>query len=377
MVGGGLGSNIGDTHRQAAVRDGRFGLATGVFASDPARSRAFGASLEIADDRRYGTWQEMLDREAHRPDGIEVVAIMTPNNSHHAIAKACLERGIDVICDKPLTNDLGQALELMQLARRAGLIFGVTYNYSGYPMVRQARAMVRNGELGAIRLVQVEQASGWASTLLEAEGHKQALWRTTPAIAGKSTVIGDLGTHAHHLVRYITGLEVTELSAELATLVPGRQVDDNGHVKLRFANGARGLLWVSMVAAGNLHGLRIRVFGELGSLEWVQEQANDLVHRPLNGPQQLLARGSPWLAPEAQRVSRLWPGHPEGFIDAFANVYADIAAAILSRRDGVPADPLAGAFPTAEDGVLGVKFVEAAVESNQLNGRWVDATLAL
>ena len=376
MVGGGSGSHIGATHRQAARQDGRYALVAGVFATDAARSREFAESLAIAPERRYGTWQEMVEQEAQRDDAIEVVGIMTPNNSHYAIARAFLERGIHIICDKPLTNDLAQALELQRLAEARGLVFGVTFNYSGYPMVRQARAMVRGGELGAVRLVQVELASGWASTLLEAEGHKQATWRTTPAIAGKSSVVGDLGTHAHHLTRYITGLEVNELSAELSTLVPGRQTDDNGHIKLRFDNGARGLMWVSMVAAGNLHGLRIRIYGERGSLEWVQERPDELIVRPLDGPQQILARGATYLTPAAQRVNRLWPGHPEGFMDAFANIYTDIADAILAQREGSEIDPLANTFPTVTDGVLGVRFVDAAVESNQQAGRWVSATLA-
>lgn len=376
MVGGGPGSNIGATHRQAARLDRRYELVAGVFASDAERSRAFAATLGIEPARRYATWHEMAAQEAQRQDGIEVVAIMTPNNSHYAIAKAFLEQGVDVICDKPLTNELAQALELQQLAQEKGLVFGVTYNYSGYPMVRQARAMVRSGELGDIWLVQVEHASGWAATLLEATGHKQAAWRTTPAIAGQSTVIGDLGTHAHHLARYITGLEVSELSAELSTLVPGRQTDDNGHVKLRFNNSARGMMWVSMVATGHWHGQRIRVYGEKGSLEWVQETPNELLFRPSNGPHQVLARGASYLAPEAQRVSRLWTGHPEGFIDAFANIYIDIAEAILARRDGYAADPLAYTFPTVTDGVLGVKFVEAAVASNRQDGRWVSARLS-
>jgi len=375
MVGGGPGSNIGETHRQAARLDGRYDLVAGVFASDAARSRTFAATLGIAPERRYATWHEMAAQEAQRSDGVEVVAIMTPNNSHYAIAKTFLEQGVDVICDKPLTNDLAQALELQQLAQDKGLIFGVTYNYSGYPMVRQARAMVQAGVLGDIWLVQVEHASGWAATLLEADGHKQATWRTTPAIAGPSTVIGDLGTHAHHLARFITGLEVSELSAELSTLVPGRQTDDNGHVKLRFSNGARGLMWVSMVATGHWHGQRIRVYGEKGSLEWVQETPNELTFRPTDGPHQILARGSSYLDPAAQRVSRLWTGHPEGFIDAFANLYTDMADAILARRDGVAADPLAYTFPTVEDGVMGVRFVEAAVESNRQDGRWVSAML--
>lgn len=377
MVGGGPGSNIGATHRYAARFDDRFTLVTGVFAADAERSRAFAATLDIASDRRYSSWQAMAEQEAKRADGIEAVTIVTPNNSHYAIAKAFLEQGIDVICDKPLTTELSQALELLRLTRHTGRVFGVTYNYSGYPMVRQARAMIQNGELGAIRLVQVEHASGWAATLLEADGHKQASWRTTPSIAGKSAVVGDLGTHAHHLARFITGLEVSQLSAELSTIVPGRQMDDNAHIKLRFNNGAKGLMWASMVATGHIHGQRIRVYGEKGSLEWVQEQPNELSLRPLDGPHQILSRGFGYLAPAAQRGARIWPGHPEGFLAAFANIYTDLADVILAHRDGAPADPLAYLFPTVEDGVLGVKFVEAAVESHRQDGAWVDAMLDL
>jgi predicted dehydrogenase len=375
VVGGGPGSNIGETHRYAARYDERYALLTGVFASEAERSQGFAATLDVAPDRRYGSWQEMVEQEARRDDGIEAVGIMTPNNSHYAIARAFLEHGIDVICDKPLTTDVDQALELMRVVRQTGLVFGVTYCYSGYPMVRQARAMVRNGELGEIRLVQVEHASGWASTLLEAEGHKQAVWRTTPSIAGKSSVVGDLGTHAHHLARFITGLEITALSAELSSIVPGRKTDDNAHIKLRFNNGAKGMMWASMVATGHLHGLRIRVYGEKGSLEWVQEQPNELVLRPVDGPHQTLSPGFGWLSPAAQRASRLWPGHPEGYLAAFANLYTDIADAVLARRDGVAADPLAYLFPTVEDGVLGVMFVDAAVASHQQDGRWVNAAV--
>jgi len=377
IVGGGLGSNIGETHRYAARFDDRYVLVTGVFASDAERSRDFASTLDIAPDRRYGSWQEMVEQEAQRKDGLEVVSIMTPNSSHYSIAKAFLEHGIDVICDKPLTTDVEQALELMHLVHQTHRVFGVTYCYSGYPMVRQARVMVHDGALGTIRLVQVEHASGWASTLLEAEGHKQAVWRTTPSIAGKSSVVGDLGTHAHHLARFITGLEITEVSAELSSIVPGRQVDDNAHIKLRFNNGAKGMMWVSMVATGHLHGLRIRVYGEKGSLEWVQEQPNELVLRPVDGPYQTLARGFSWLSPAAQRASRLWPGHPEGYLAAFANIYSDIADAILAQRDGVEADPLAYLFPTVEDGVLGVKFVDATVASDQQGGCWTNAILDL
>jgi len=377
VVGGGPESNIGETHRYAARLDDRYALVTGVFASDAERSRDFAAMLGIASDRRYDSWQEMAEQEVGCPDGLEVVSIMTPNNSHYAIARAFLERGFDVICDKPLTTDLEQALELMRLVRQTGLVFGVTYCYTGYPMVRQAREMIRSGELGEIRLLQVEHASGWASTLLEAEGHKQAVWRTTPSIAGKSSVVGDLGTHAHNLTRFITGLEISEVSAELSTIVPGRQVDDNAHIMLRFNNGAKGMMWVSMVAAGHMHGLRIRVYGEKGSLEWVQEQPNELILHPVDGHHQTLSRGFGWLSPAARRASRLWPGHPEGYLEAFANIYSDIADAVLARRDGVAADPLAYLFPKVEDGVLGVKFVDAAVASHQQDGRWVNATIDL
>ena len=377
MVGGGAGSNIGETHRYAARYDNRYELVTGVFASSADRSQAFAATLDIAPDRRYATWQEMAEKEAQREDGIEAVSIMTPNNSHYPIAKAFLQQSIDVICDKPLTTELDDALDLLRLTRQTGLVFGVTYNYTGYPMVRQARAMVQDGALGEIRLVQVEHASGWAATLLEAEGHKQAVWRTTPSIAGKSSVVGDLGTHAHHLARFITGLEVTEVSAELSTIVPGRQADDNAHIMLRFNNGARGMMWASMVAAGHLHGQRIRVYGEKGSLEWIQEEAEQLIFRPVDGPIQILSRGFGWLSPAAQRASRLWPGHPEGFLAAFANIYTDIAEAVVARRDGLEADPLVYSFPTVEDGVLGVKFVDTAVTSHQQNGAWIDATMDL
>jgi predicted dehydrogenase len=377
MVGGGPGSNIGATHRAAARFDDRYTLLAGVFATDANRSRDFAATLGIAADRRYGSWQEMVELEALRPDGVEVVSVVTPNNSHYPVAKAFLEHGFDVICDKPLTTDLNDALDLLDLVRRRGLIFGVTYNYSGYPMVREARELVRSGKLGEIRLVQVEHASGWASTLLEASGHKQASWRTNPAIAGKSSVVGDLGTHAHQLARFITGLEITEVSAELSSIVPGRQADDNAHIKLRFSNGARGMLWASMVAAGHLHGLRIRVYGEHGSLEWVQEQPEQLMVRMADGHQEILSRGFGWLSPSAQRGSRLWPGHPEGFMAAFANIYGDIADAVLARRDRVPADPLSALFPTIEDGVLGVQFVEAAVESHANDGAWINASLDL
>jgi predicted dehydrogenase len=373
MVGGGAGSVIGDTHRYAARFDQRFELVAGVFASNAERSREFAAELEIAPDRRYANFEEMAQFEAAREDGIEAVAILTPNNSHFAIAKLFLEHGMDVICDKPLTTELADALELMRLTTEKNLIFAVTYNYTGYPMVRQARAMVQAGELGALRLVQVEHATGWASTLLEAQGHKQATWRTNPEIAGKSTVIGDIGTHAHHLARFVSGLEIEEISAELHTLVPGRIVDDNAHIKMRLSNGVKGMMWASMAAAGNLHGQRIRVYGEKGCLEWVQEHPEDLFVRWVTGKQEMYSRGFDWLKPESKRASRLWPGHPEGFLEAFANIYTGFADAVLDRRDGTSTGP--HEFPSLLDGALGVRFIDAAVESNSHDGRWVRADL--
>lgn len=372
MVGGGAGSTIGDTHRRAARYDDRFDLVAGVFASDADRSRAFAAGLGIADDRRYATWKEMAEREVTRDDGIEAVTICTPNDSHHAIASAFLEHGIDVICDKPLTTTVDDALDLVRRQRDTGLVFGVTYNYTGYVMVRHARDLLASGELGAVRLVQVEFASGWAATLLEAEGHRQASWRTDPTITGASSVVADIGTHAQHLAEFVTGLRVRTVAAELSTLVRGRRADDNAHVMLRFPDGARGLLWVTMAAAGQLHGLRLRVFAERGGLEWAQEWPNELIVRPLEGPHRIIARGSSEMLPAAARASRMWAGHPEGFAAAFGTIYDDAWSAITTRRDG--SDPSAAApdLPTVDDGARSVQFVDAVVRSHRDDGAWVD-----
>jgi predicted dehydrogenase len=374
MVGGGPGAFIGGVHRIAARMDDCYELVAAALSSDPGKSLAAAEDLRIP--RAYGRFEEMAAAEAGRPDGIEAVAIVTPNHMHYANAKKFLDVGIHVICDKPLTTTIEDALDLAKVVERTGLIFGLTHNYTGYPMVRQAREMVRSGELGAVRLVQVEHPEGWASTLLEASGHKQAVWRTMLDIAGKSAVVGDLGTHAHHLARFITGLEVVQVSAELSTVVPGRKADDNAHVNLRFTKGARGMMWVSMAATGNLHGQRIRVFGEKASLEWIQEQPEQLFFRPVDGPHRTLSRGCSYLSPSAQRASRIGAGHPEGFLEAFANIYTDAADAVLARRDGVAVER-ASPFPTVEDGVLGVKFVDAVVQSHRRDGAWVDATLDL
>ena len=307
-----------------------------------------------------------------RPDGVEVVAIVTPNNSHYAIAKACLEHGLHVICDKPLTTELDQAQELAELGQaRQGWSLDSPTITPATPWSATRRAMVAAGELGEVRLVQVEHASGWAATLLEAEGHKQAVWRTTPPSRASRAW---WATWAPMLTTWRAsspGWKSPQLSAELSTVVPGRQVDDNAHILLRFENGARGMLWASMVATGNTHGLRIRVYGSDASIEWVQENANDLLLQPANGPHQILTRGSAYLSPAAQHASRLWPGHPEGFLEAFANIYNDVADAILAHAAGVAPDPLSTWYPNVDDGVLGVRFIDAAVASHAAGGRWV------
>ena len=314
----------------------------------------------------------MAEAEAGRSDGIEAVAILTPNNTHVAIATAFLARGIHVICDKPLATSLADARALRERIRRSGRIFALTHNYSGYPMVREAHDRIAAGALGEVRLIQVEHASGNATAALEHEGNKQLAWRTDPAVAGPSMVLGDLGVHAHHLARFVTGLEVTGVSAELTTFVPGRRIDDNAHVKLRLDGGVRGLLWASMVAAGNRQGLRIRVFGTKAGLEWVQEEPDTLWIRPVDGPHLLLRKGEPWLGAAALRAGRFKAGQPEGFPEAFANIYNDVAEAIRAAAAGVQPDPLAMTYPSVDDGVRGLAFIEAAVESSRQDGAWVD-----
>jgi predicted dehydrogenase len=375
MIGGGLDSNIGETHRLAARLDNRYELVAGAFSSNPEKSRA--AAQRFGVPRTYNNWLEMLRQEAQRDDGAEVVSILTPNHLHFEMALAALEHGFDVICDKPLTNALDEALKLYKTAKEHGLVFGLTHNCSGYPMVRHARHMVKTGELGELRLVQVEHASGWAATLLEAEGHKQASWRTTPEFAGQSSVVGDLGTHAHQLARFVTGLEVCKVSAELMTVVPGRQADDNAHIKLHFENGVKGTMWVSMAATGHEHGLRIRVYGSKASLEWQHEDPNHLLVRHLDAPPQRLGRGSSYLSDAAKRSSRIGAGHAEGFFEAFANIYTDVADAIVERRYGIKADPLAFDFPNVADGVKGVKFIEASVLSSKNKGSWTEVGISL
>jgi predicted dehydrogenase len=377
MLGGGVSSFIGETHRLAARLDNRYELVAGAFSSNSERNKASGKLVGTAPERTYDDWQNLLKQETQRNDGAEVIAIVTPNHLHYSMALLALEHGFDVICDKPLTNTLEEGLNLYKTAKEHGLVFALTHNYSGYPLVRHARVMVKNGDIGDLRLVQVEFATGWAASLLEAEGHKQAAWRTTPEFAGQSTVIGDLGTHAHQLARFITGLEVSEVSAELMTIVPGRKSDDNAHVKLHFDNGVKGMMWASMAATGSEHGFRIRVIGSKASLEWLQEDPNHLVVRYLDAPPQRLGRGNAYLSEAAKRSTRVGTGHPEGFFEAFANIYTDAADVIVERRYGIKADPLAFQFPNIADGVRGMRFIEACVESNKNKGAWTDSRIVL
>ena len=370
MVGGGPGGFIGAVHRIAARLDDRFELVAAALSSNPERGRAAALDLYIAPDRAYGSFAEMAAAEAARKDRIDVVSIVTPNHLHYPAAKAFLEAGIHVICDKPLTTTLEDALDLERTVRRTGLLFAVTHNYTGHPLVRQAREMVANGELGPIRVVQVEYAQDWLSTPLEKTGQKQALWRTDPAQSGPGGSLGDIGTHAYNLACFVSGLTCQELAAELTSFVPGRRVDDNVQIMLRFAEGARGLLWASQVAPGNQNNLRVRVFGEKAGIEWRQEDPNCLWFAALGKAPTLIYRAGPAASPVAAHASRVPSGHPEGYLEAFAQLYADMAEQISARIEGRPADPLSLLVPTVEDGVAGMRFISAVVDSSRRNAAW-------
>lgn len=373
MVGGGQGAFIGAVHRIAARIDDQFELVAGAFASDPDRARASAKELGIADDRAYGSFEEMARSEAARPDGIEAISIVTPNHMHGPVAKTFLEAGIHVICDKPLTTTVAEAEELVALVRKTGRIFVVTHNYTGYPMVRQARAMVANGDLGEIRLVQAEYLQDWLTERLEASSHKQAAWRTDPARSGAGGCIGDIGTHAYNLACFVTGLELDELLAQLSTFVEGRRLDDDVQILLKWKGGAKGMLWASQVAVGNENGLTLRVYGSKGGLEWAQENPNHLWFTPYGRPKQLLTRGGAGALAEAGRVTRVPSGHPEGYLEGFATIYAEAARAVRAARVGEKPDPKV-IFPTVEDGLAGVKFIDAAVKSSACKGAWLRMT---
>jgi predicted dehydrogenase len=370
MVGGGQGAFIGAVHRIAARLDNEYELVAGALSADPARAKASAAEIGLPDERAYGSFAELFEREARRPDRMEAVAIVTPNHMHFPVAEMALRQGFHVICDKPLTTTSAEASTLARLARETSLVFAVTYNYAGYPMVRQARAMVTRGEIGDVRVVQVEYPQAWLTDLVEATGQKQAAWRTDPARSGAGGCVGDIGTHAFNLACFVTGLKPAAVLAELSTFVPGRRLDDNVHMLLRFHGGARGMLWASQVAPGNENALRLRVYGARGGLEWAQEDPNHLWFTPQGKPKQRITRGGDGASPEAARVTRTPSGHPEGYLEGFANIYAEVARAIRASREQRPVegDVL---YPTIEDGVLGVRFIEAAVDSSKHGTLWV------
>ena len=373
VIGGGPGSFIGEVHRAAARLDDRYRIVAAALSSDAERSRAAALRIGVPAERAYGSGADLIDREAARTDGADVVAVMTPNDTHREYSVAALQRGFDVICDKPLANSLGDALAVAQAVRDTGRVFALTHNYTGYPMVRQARAMVAAGQLGEIRLVQVEYVQGG-----NAGGPAgPARWRFDPARSGPSLILGDIGTHAHHLVCYVAGVELAAVSADVGAIVPGRRVDDYAGVLLRFTGGARGCLWATQAAAGVESSLGFRISGALGTVEWHQDRANELRFLPLDGPAQVRTRNGPGTLPLSARGSRIGKGHPEGFHEGFANIYADAAEAIAARRSGRAADPLSLHFPTVEDGARGVRFVEAALDSSNAGGRWIDCRLTL
>ncbi|HVF25778.1 MAG TPA: Gfo/Idh/MocA family oxidoreductase [Anaerolineales bacterium] len=368
VIGGGPGSFIGAMHRQAARLDDRYEIVTGILSADLEKSKNAALELGMDPNRLYANVAEMLDKESDREDGADVVAIMTPNDSHYEYAMYALERGFDVICDKPMTNTLEEAETLHRKVQETGLVFCLTHNYTGYPMVRQAKAMVQDGQLGTIRLVQVEYVQGGKAD--ESKPDPSASWRFDPVRGGPSLVMGDIGSHAHNLVRFITGLEVDEVLSEIGNIVPGRAVHDYGGALLRFDNGARGSYWVTQAAAGVENCLRIRVSGTKGSLEWMQEFPQALTFKPLGAPSQNRTPNGPGTLPLSKHSSRIVAGHPEGFHEGFANIYSDAAEAIAARRSGKTPNPLALYFPNSLDGLMTLRFVFGAIESSKANGRW-------
>ncbi len=367
MVGGGNDAFIGGVHRIAARIDGRFDLVAGALSSTPQKAQASGAALGLDPARTYDGFKAMAIREARLKNGIEAVAIVTPNHVHYAAAREFLKRGIHVICDKPLTSTMADAKKLVKAAEASDALFVLTHNYTGYPLMRQAREMIARGDLGKIRLVQVEYAQDW---LTQHEEFKQAAWRTDPARSGLGGSTGDIGTHAFNLASFVSGLELETLSADLQSFVSGRQLDDNAHVMMRFAGGARGMLWCSQVAPGNENGLRLRIYGETGGIEWMQENPNQLWFTPIGQPKQLLTRGGAGTTDAAARVTRIPAGHPEGYLEGFATIYREAADAIAAHRAGVPVsgDVL---YPTIQDGLKGMQFVDACVRSSKRDGAWV------
>ena len=367
MVGGGKDAFIGSVHRMAARLDDRYDLVAGALSSSPIKASESAAEIGIDKKRSYTSYQEMAKKEGKLADGIDAVAIVTPNHLHADVAKEFLEAGIHVICDKPLTAKLSDAEELATLVKESGLVFAITYNYSGYPMVRQAKEMIAKGEIGTVRLVQSEYAQDWLATNIEQNGQKQATWRTDPNQAGAGGAIGDIGTHAYQLAEFITGLETSSLLADLDSFVSGRSLDDNANILLHYKNGAKGMLWVSQIASGKENGLNIRIFGDKGGLEWSQEDPNYLQHTTLGKPKQILTRAGSTTGELANAASRIPSGHPEGFIEGFANIYRETADLILAHHNKTEFTNL---VPTVDDGLRGMRFIDKAVASNQAGSIW-------
>jgi predicted dehydrogenase len=369
MVGGGQGAFIGAVHRIALRLDDQYELVAGALSSDPARAKASAREIGIADDRAYTSFEEMAMAEAKRPDGIEAVSIVTPNHMHAPAAKAFLKAGIHVICDKPLTTTVKEAKELVSLVGKTGKLFVLTHNYTGYPMIRQAKAMIDKGLLGTLRLVQAEYPQDWMTEKTEATGSKQAEWRVDPKRSGAGGAIGDIGTHAYNLACFVSGLKLKQLCAELTCFGEGRVLDDDVQILMRFDGGAKGMIWASQVAPGNENGLKLRVYGTKGGLEWTQADPNYLWYTPFGKPKQLLTRGGAGALPEAARMTRVPGGHPEGYLEGFANIYTEAAQAIIAARTGrkTPKDVT---HPSVEDGLAGMEFIEAAVKSSKAGGVW-------
>ena len=376
MVGGSEGAFIGSIHRKAALMDGEIELVCGAFSASPEKSFETGKKLYLSKHRIYGDFHEMISREKALPKELRMdfVSIVTPNYLHFPQAKLALENGFHVICDKPMTMKLAEAEKLAELVRKTGLVFALTHNYTGYPMVKQAREMIRNGELGEIRKVVVEYPQGWLATLLEKTGHKQASWRADPAQTGSVLTMGDIGTHAENLQEYVTGLRITEISADLSTLVPGRELDDDVNILLRYKNGARGVLIASQISTGEENNLRLKVYGERGGLEWCQMEPNLLYFKRNNHPLQILRAGNnmPGLYDSVKQNCRLPGGHPEGFIEAFANIYVHFASAVRTQMKGKIPSGEKYDFPDELDGVRGMAFIEKVIKSAQGKGKWTN-----
>ncbi len=377
MVGGGKGAFIGEVHRIAAAMDGQIELVCGAFSSSPERSRESGNSLYLPANRVYGTYQEMIAAECKLPEGerMDFVSIVTPNHVHFEPAMLALENGFHVVLDKPMTLDLREAKQLQQKAEETGLLFLLTHTYVGYPMVRQARKLVRDGVLGKLRKVYVEYPQGWLSRPSEETGDKQAAWRTDPSKSGKSGCMGDIGTHALHLAEFISGLRTTQLCASLYTYVEGRRLEDDGNILLQFDNGASGVLMASQVAAGEENALKVRIYGENGGLEWNQQEPNTLLVKWLDEPAQLYrAGGNSHISPEAKAFCRTPAGHPEGYLEAFANLYRSFADAWRSSRSGADGASLPD-FPSVADGVRGMAFLDNVLRSNDSTEKWTPFTV--